>query len=51
VLHPEDVSLIVAALLTLNLALFLAVYIECSVFSSMGVFHLTTLAFNGYVFL
>jgi len=32
--------------LTLTLALFVAGYIECCTFRSMGVFYLTTLAFN-----
>jgi hypothetical protein len=38
---------IVSGVLTLTLVLFVAGYIECCIFRSMGVFYLTTLAVNG----
>jgi hypothetical protein len=41
---------IVTTVLTLNLALFFAVHIECSIFSSMGVFYLTALLVKCYVY-
>jgi len=41
---------IVSGVSALTLALFVAGYIECCIFRSMGVFYLTTMAVNGYIF-